>query len=192
MIRKWAIVALALNTAPAMAEDGLFETLQANCGKAFEGFVSRGAADDPWRSAKLVAHVRDCSDSELKVPLAFNDDHSRIWMITRQVDGGLQLKHDHRHADGSEDAVTQYGGRTVMPDGAAGDREVNFHVDGDSIAMFKREGLNASLENVWQMSVAGDMLNYRLTRPGGRDFMVSFDLTKPVGVPGPAWDKVGN
>ncbi len=189
-MRLALVLVLGLIGAPAGAADGLFETLQANCGKAFEGFVSRGAADDPWRSATLIAHVRDCSDTELRIPLSFNDDRSRIWVLTRQADGGLQLKHDHRHADGSEDAVTQYGGRSVMPDGATGDAQVNFPADDFSIEMFKREGLNPSVENVWQMSVGGDMLNYRLTRPGGRDFMVSFDLTQPVDVPASAWDKV--
>ncbi|MBO6505332.1 MAG: hypothetical protein JJ850_09565 [Kordiimonadaceae bacterium] len=168
--------------------EGMFETLQANCGKAFAGTVSRGADDDPWRAATLVMHVRDCSATEVRVPLAFNDDLSRIWVITR-MEGGLRLKHDHRHADGSEDAVTWYGGMSMAPDGAAGDTEVNFPVDAASIALFEREGLNASVQNTWQMSVAGGMFNYRLTRPGGRDFMVSFDLTKPIAPPPPAWDK---
>ena len=179
-----------LMTGPAVA-DGMFETLQANCGKAFKGTVSRGAEDDPWRAATLVMHVRDCSDTEIRVPLAFNEDQSRIWVITR-MEGGLRLKHDHRHADGSKDAVTWYGGMSAAPDGGEGDAEVNFPVDAESIALFEREGLNASVQNTWQMSVAGGMFNYRLTRPGSRDFMVSFDLTSPVNPPPPAWDRAAN
>lgn len=181
---------LAAITAGNATAEGLFETLQASCGKAFLGQVSRGADDDPWRAATLVMHVRDCSDTEIRVPLAYNDDRSRIWVITR-MKGGLRLKHDHRHADGSEDAVTWYGGMSRAPDGGAGDTEVNFPVDAESIALFEREGLSASVENTWQMSVAGGMFNYRLTRPGGRDFMVSFDLTKPIAPPPAAWDKAG-
>lgn len=181
---------MAMLTAGAVSAEGMFETLQANCGKAFAGQVSRGAEDDPWRAATLVMHVRDCSDTEIRVPLAFNEDQSRIWVITR-TGSGLRLKHDHRHADGSDDAVTWYGGMSVAPDGAAGDWEVNFPVDAESIALFEREGLSASLENTWQMSVAGGMFNYRLMRPGGRDFMVSFDLTSPIAPPPPAWDKAG-
>lgn len=188
----FAVAALMFGATTAHA-DGVFEVLQAHCGQAFEGQVSRGAADDPWRQARLVMHVRDCSDRELRVPLAFNDDRSRIWVITR-MEAGVRLKHDHRHEDGSEDAVTWYGGMSVTPDGALGDTEINFPVDAESIALFEREGLSASTENTWQLSVAGGMLNYRLTRPrqnenGGRDFMVSFDLTAPVEVPPAAWDK---
>ncbi len=182
-----AAITLVLGATSAHA-DGVFEVLQAHCGQAFEGQVSRGAADDPWRQARLVMHVRDCSDSELRVPLAFNDDRSRIWVITR-MESGVRLKHDHRHADGSEDAVTWYGGMSAAPDGAPGDAEINFPVDAESVALFEREGLNASTQNTWQLSVAGGMLNYRLMRPGGRDFMVSFDLTAPVEVPPAAWDK---
>lgn len=188
MIRKLLVVAATMLAATTARADGVFETLQANCGKAFEGQVSRGAADDPWRSARLVMHVRDCSDTEIRVPLAFNDDRSRIWVITR-MDSGLRLKHDHRHEDSSKDTVTWYGGASIAPDGAPGDTEIDFPVDGESVALFKREGLTASTVNVWQLSVAGGMLNYRLMRPGGRDFMVSFDLTMPVDAPPPAWDR---
>lgn len=190
MIKQLVAVVLLITAASSTARaDGVFETLQATCGKAFEGQVSRGAADDPWRSARLVMHVRDCSDTEIRVPLAFNDDRSRIWVITR-TNGGLRLKHDHRHADGSKDAVTWYGGTSSAPDGAPGDTEINFPVDAESVALFRREELNASTENVWQLSIAGGMLNYRLMRPSGRDFMVSFDLMMPVDVPPPAWDRV--
>lgn len=196
MIRTlWAAALLAMSVSGAHAAyaDGVFETLRAQCGKAFLGQVSRGAEDDPWRNARLVMHVRDCSDTELRVPLAFNNDRSRIWVITR-VGGALRLKHDHRHADGSKDAVTWYGGTSTAPYGAMGDTEVNFPADEESIALFKREGLNASTSNIWQLSVAGGMLNYRLMRPagtssGGRDFMISFDLTAPLETPPPAWDR---
>lgn len=183
-----AVAAAFIGLGGTAQADGVFETLTAYCGQAFEGQVTRGAADDPWREARLVMHVRDCSATEIRVPLHFNDDASRIWVITR-VGDRLRLKHDHRHADGSEDAVTQYGGTSEVGDGGAGDSQVNFPVDQESIALFEREGLTASVTNTWQMSVAGGMFNYRLMRPSGRDFMVSFDLTKPVPTPPPAWDK---
>jgi hypothetical protein len=54
-------------------------------------------------------HVRTCSENALRIPFHVGDDHSRTWVITR-TENGLRLKHDHRHEDGSEDAVTQYGG----------------------------------------------------------------------------------
>lgn len=179
-------VLLPLGTARA---DGLWDTLQAQCGKAFLGTVSRGAADDPWRAARLVMHVRDCSEDEVRVPLAFNDDLSRIWVISR-IGSVLRLKHDHRHDDGSHDTITWYGGVSIAPDGNDGDQEVNFPADAETKALFEREGLTVSLDNIWQMSVAGGMFNYRLMRGSGRDFMVSFDLTQPIAPPPPAWDRV--
>lgn len=184
----FSMILLGVFALPAQAE-GVYEVLRSQCGKAFAGQVTRGAADDPWRSARLVIHVRDCSDTELRVPLHFNDDASRIWVITR-TENGLRLKHDHRHEDGSADAVTWYGGTSILPDGAPGDRQIDFPVDGESIALFEKEGLTASVNNTWQLSVAGGMLNYRLMRPTGRDFMFSFDLTKPVDTPPAAWDQL--
>lgn len=174
---------------PAAAE-GVFEAMQANCGKAFEGRVIKGPADDAWRSAKLVMHIRDCSASVIKVPLAYNEDRSRIWVFTRHADGTVSLKHDHRHSDGSEDKITQYGGRSVDGDGAPGDMDIAFPVDAESIAVFKENGLNTSTENTWHISKDGDDFVYRLTNPRGRDFRVAFDMTKPVTPPPSAWDRV--
>ena len=53
--------------------------------------------------------VRECSADTIRVPFHVADDHSRTWVITRTTTG-YRLKHDHRHKDGSEDKVTQYGG----------------------------------------------------------------------------------
>ncbi len=172
---------------PAKA-DGVFETLQANCGKAFEGKMVRGTEDDAWRTAKVVMHVRACSDTEIKVPLHVDDNHSRIWILTKTEDG-LRLKHDHRHMDGTPDAVTMYGGDSAAGDGGAGDAEISFPVDAESIAVFKANGLDQSITNVWHMLVKGDKFSYRLTREN-RDFMVEFDLSTPAVTPPDAWDMV--
>ena len=188
------IIAASCGTQAHSQEQGVFEALQANCGKAFEGRVVKGAEDDPWRSAKLVMHIRDCSDTQIKVPLQYNEDMSRIWVFTRQPDGSLTLKHDHRHSDGSEDKVTQYGGATKAGDGGPGDTDIAFPVDAESIALFKENGLDRSIENTWHVSLRDNDFIYRLTRPPydgtGRDFQVGFDLTKPVDLPPTAWDLV--
>ncbi|MGB7404710.1 MAG: hypothetical protein WA906_03395, partial [Pacificimonas sp.] len=88
---------------------------------------------------------------------------------------GLRLKHDHRHEDGSEDAVTQYGGDTQA--GGTGVRQ-EFPVDVASVALFQEEGLTASLENVWAMEIMPeeDRFVYELARPTGRLFRIGFDL----------------
>jgi hypothetical protein len=99
--------------------------------------------------------------------------------------GGLRLKHDHRHADGSPDVLTQYGGDTRTP-GTATRQE--FPVDAESIALFEREGSQASVTNTWAMEmVPGQRFAYELSRPGGRLFRVEFDLRTPVAPPPPPW-----
>jgi len=115
------------------------------------------------------------------------EDHSRTWVLTR-TGSGLRLKHDHRHQDGSEDAVTMYGGDTASA-GTAQRQE--FPVDADSIRTFEREGLSASVSNTWAMEINPDQrFVYELSRPGGRLFQVEFDLTQPVDLPPAPWGSV--
>jgi hypothetical protein len=75
-------------------------------------------ADSAFAASVLVMHVRECSADEIKVPFHVERDgewdRSRTWVITRTADG-LRLKHDHRHEDGTDDAVTMYGGDTATP-----------------------------------------------------------------------------
>src|SRR5690606_497864 len=99
---------------------------------------------------------------------------------------GLRLKHDHRHEDGTPDATTMYGGDTR--DAGSVQRQ-SFPVDAESVALFQREGLSASLDNTWAMELeAGKRFVYELSRPGGRMFQVEFDLTTPVALPPAPWD----
>ena len=131
-------------------------------------------------------HVRGCEEParELRVPFHVGDDRSRTWVITRTADG-LRLKHDHRHEDGSEDVLTMYGGDTRSP-GTAERQE--FPVDAESIALFEREGSEASVTNTWAMDIEpGKRFLYELSRPGGRLFQVEFDLAQPVPPPPAPW-----
>lgn len=164
--------------------------LARHCGQAFAGRIVANtpvsATPDPFQGKALVMHVRGCEApaSELRVPFHVGDDHSRTWVLTR-TKAGLRLKHDHRHEDGSPDATTMYGGDTRDPGTAV--RQA-FPVDGESIALFRREGLNASLQNTWAMEIEpGKRFLYELSRPGGRLFRVEFDLSTPVPPPPPPW-----
>ncbi len=160
-----------------------FERIAAHCGKAYEGKVTAGdSADSAFSGKKLVMHVRECSDKELKVPFHVGDDHSRTWVITK-TKTGLRLKHDHRHEDGSEDKVTMYGGDTTSKGRADWQ---SFPVDQFSINNFKENGLAQSVTNVWHIGITDDTYVYRLTREN-RDFKVDFDLTKPVALPPTPW-----
>ena len=79
-----------------------------------------------------------------------------------------------------------YGGDTA--DAGTPQRQA-FPVDAESVAMFQREGLNASVANVWAMEVEpGQRFVYELARPGSdRLFRVEFDLSRPVEAPPPPW-----
>ena len=170
--------------------DAFMAALASHCGQAFAGriLVDQPASPEPdaFAGKALVMHVRGCDEParELRVPFHVGDDHSRTWVITRTADG-LRLKHDHRHADGSEDVLTMYGGDTAAS-GTAVRQE--FPVDAESIALFEREGSEASVTNTWAMEVEpGERFLYELSRPGGRLFQVEFDLTQPVDLPPAPW-----
>ncbi|WP_028112529.1 hypothetical protein [Ferrimonas kyonanensis] len=163
-----------------------FDALSAHCGKAYGGrLISSDAADRSMVGVEMVMHVRDCSDSEIRIPFFVGDDRSRTWVITK-TDDGLQLKHQHRHADGSDDAVTWYGGHTDPNRHTDSASVQSFPVDGYSIEMFKRTGLDVSVTNVWQLTLSDDRFNYIMSR-AGRHFEVSFSLTQPIPTPGQAW-----
>ena len=175
-------------TAAVAAADAFMASLRALCGKAYAGRVAIDTPPSPGNNAfagkALVMHVRDCSADTIRIPFHVGDDRSRTWVITR-TEAGLRLKHDHRHADGSADAVTQDGGDTRDPGSAT--RQA-FPVDAESVAMFEREGLAASVNNTWAIDVEpGTRFVYELSRPGGRLFRVEFDLGKSVPLPPPAW-----
>ena len=163
----------------------LANIFEGNCGKAFEGRIVSPPvpADASFAGKRLVMHVRHCSADEVRIPFHVGDDRSRTWIITR-TPTGYRLKHDHRHEDGSEDKVTQYGGDTV----AAGTlSRQDFPADDFSKELFLREGNPAGVANIWAVEVLpGRVFAYELRRPG-RFFRVEFDLTRPVEVPPPPW-----
>ena len=193
-------------------QDAFFDALASHCGKAYSGkLVSSDAADADFAGAPMVMHVAECSDDRIAVPFHVKTggddanggaddgwDRSRTWVITRTGDG-LRLKHDHRHQDGEPDAVTMYGSDTAPDQAGEGTaRAQDFPVDQESIAMFKTEGLDASVTNVWTVEVdpaSADNARfaYQLQRTveGGasepRMFRVEFDLTQPIETPPAAW-----
>ena len=165
------------------AQDVFFEDIKSHCGKAYAGkLVSKDEADADFAGKQMIMHVRECSDTELRIPFHVDDDHSRTWVITK-TDNGLRLKHDHRHEDGSEDAVTQYGGDTIYE--GAKSRQV-FPVDQFSIDMFLKEGLDVSVVNIWAVEINNAIFAYELSRPN-RHFRVEFDVKKPVELPPAPW-----
>ena len=196
--------AAAPETASAdSTQDAFFAALSSHCGKAYAGqLVSSDAADADMAGAEMVMAVTDCSTDRIAVPFHIKQadgtwDRSRTWVFTRNEAGGLRLKHDHRHEDGESDAVTMYGGDTA-PGDAGTARAQSFPVDAESIAMFEREGLTASVTNVWSVEVdpagtEGGIYAYQLRRtveggaPEERLFRVEFDLSAEAEMPPAAW-----
>ncbi len=167
---------------PVAPADAFMASIAAHCGKSYAGrVVSTDEADANFAKETLVMQVRECSDDVLRIPFHVGDDHSRTWVVSRNEDG-LRLKHDHRHEDGSEDVVTQYGGDS----GAVTATRAEFPVDQFSIELFQREGLTASVTNIWAMEITDAMFAYELSREN-RFFRVEFDLAVPVAAPPAPW-----
>jgi hypothetical protein len=167
---------------PATTHDAFFAALQQHCGNAYEGEVVERlpAPDTVFTGKRLVMHVRQCAADEIRVPFHVGEDRSRTWIITRTAEG-LRLKHDHRHEDGSEDEITQYGGDT-RDAGTAARQE--FPADAFTAGL-----IPAAATNVWTVEVVpGEMFAYALRREGtDRRFRVEFDLTRPVPAPPAPW-----
>lgn len=179
------LLAACMHTPHARSpHDAFLANLKALCGKAFEGkVVSTDKADESMASERLVMHVRECADDGVRIPFHVGADRSRTWIVTRTAEG-LRLKHDHRHEDGSEDKVTQYGGDTRS---SGTPERQEFPVDTFSVALFERENLKASVTNIWAMEVLpGKHFAYELRRTN-RFFRVEFDLTREVEAPPPPW-----
>lgn len=178
-------------------QDIYFERLSILCGKAYPGkLVSDQEADADMMGQPMIMHVATCDQNEIQIPFHIGQadgtwNRSRTWIITR-TEGGLRLKHRHRHEDGSLDDVSNYGGDTA----AEGTNErQQFPVDDESIALFKTADLDQSVTNIWAIEISppGEQdarFAYELRRPetaGGRFFRVEFDLSKPVDTPPPPW-----
>lgn len=164
------------SAAPPGPQDGFFARLIALCGQRLEGRIVSPpvAADTDFAGKRLIAHVRDCSPQEMRIPFSVGDDQSRTWVLTRSSTG-IRLKHDHRHEDGTEDKISQYGGDTVMP---GTERRQEFPADQFTKDLLVREGNAAGAKNVWAMEADRGYLAYELRRPG-RFFRVEFGPVAP-------------
>ena len=162
-------------------QEAFWRGLRSLCGRAFEGRVIEApVGDTTFAGKRLVMHVRRCGADTILVPFHVGENRSRTWVLTRTA-GGLRLKHDHRHEDGSEDAVTQYGGDARAP-GTATRQE--FPADAHTATL-----IPAAATNVWTVEVVpGERFTYALRREGtDRRFRIDFDLRRPVAAPPAPW-----
>lgn len=163
----------------APEQDAFWSSILELCGQAFERI-----------DAPFVMHVRQCYPDEIRIPVHVFDEEeeswnrSRTWILTR-TDEGIRLKHDHRYPDGSEEAVTQYGGDTDEV-GTAGIQ--TFPAD-----TFTQEVIGelvpGAQNNIWRMEITpGEVFAYRLTRSTFDNALRwAFDLTNPINPPPAPW-----
>ncbi len=179
------IAALALGgcATPAArpASDAFFANLAALCGQRFAGtMTTNDPADAAFAGQSLEVQAQDCTQTQIRLPFAVGADRSRTWIVTRTADG-MRLKHDHRHPDGTPDALTNYGGDARGPGTAT---RQDFPADAESRAMFLANDRAVAIDNVWTLEIdPGRSLTYSLQRPN-RHFSARFDLSRPL--PNPA------
>jgi len=157
-----------------------WSSLEQLCGKAFEGEVIEAPENEPMRSQKLVMHVRSCEENVIKIPFFVGENSSRTWVLT-QHEGWILLKHDHRHEDGSEDEITQYGGWSTNQGLATLQM---FPADQETAELIPTSANN----NWWIEVVPGEYFTYNLRRIGtDLFFSVKFDLKKVIEEPEAPW-----
>ena len=139
-------------------QKAFFGSLTSLCGETFEGemtFPTEG--QDSFAGKLLVAKFESCSDTEIRVPFYVGSDKSRTWIFSK-TEQGLQLKHDHRHEDGTPDEINMYGG--VAKSGGTALSQ-SFPADEHTKSI-----IPAASTNVWNISLneEGTELVYHLER----------------------------
>lgn len=168
---------MVLNDSTATKE--FWKNLKALRGKAFEGQLVSAPSNDDFTGKKLVMHVLFADEETILIPFNVGDNRSRTWIL-KYKNGRIELKHDHRHEDGSKDKVTMYGGTST--NSGTPNMQV-FPADQETVAV-----IPAAFSNAWWITVDSTAYTYNLRRLGSdRVFTVSFDLTKEVDIPKPSW-----
>lgn len=151
------LVAPARADTPVPAHAQFFHRLTQLCGERFEGEASVG---DAFGGERLTAWIASCDPDVIRIPFHVGEDRSRTWILRRVPGGGLELKHDHRHADGTPDEITMYGGRTARPGTPLSQ---SFPADEHTAKL-----IPAAATNEWflTLSADGSELTYYLERHG--------------------------
>lgn len=168
-----------IDTVDAKEAEMFWNQLKTLCGKSFEGQLVLPEDDEDFGGKRLVMHVRSCEDNRIRIPFFVGEDKSRTWVLT-YLNGRIQLKHDHRHEDGSDDEITMYGGITTN----AGQATIQaFSADEETKKM-----IPAASTNIWWITLNDSTYTYNLRRLGTeRVFRVDFDLTKEIETPDAPW-----
>jgi hypothetical protein len=163
--------------------DEIWEALSARCGEAFSGEVTNvppGGTQIDIRS-NIVVHFAYCTDEVIRVPfhvelLDGTWNRSRTWTFFRH-NHSIELRHDHRIEDGSEDEVTWYGGFSHQ------------NVTSEKVEFVSLERTAAAgVMSGWRVEIDPDVhYTYGTIRQGEWQYRLQFDLTTPIDVPELPW-----
>jgi hypothetical protein len=122
---------------------------------------------------QLRMRVLEVNAHGARIAFHVGEDASRTWIITRQPDGRLHLRHDHRDPDGTPHELTDYGGYGFVGKDYS---SCSFAADEKTAAM-----LPEAATNVWTMTLdfEAEQFIYNLTRHGRPRFRAVFDLARP-------------
>ena len=155
-------------------QQSFYKSMASHCGKSYAGKVIFPAdGKDPFAGQPLTMYVATCSDTTIRIPFHVGEDKSRTWVLRKTAEG-LQLKHDHRHADGTPDEITMYGGMALASEDKL---EQRFPADAHTAKL-----IPAAATNEWTLALSpdGKTFSYILKRNNELRFRADFDLTKPL------------
>lgn len=153
-------------------QDAFWQSLQSLCESAAEGELLQAPDDQIDPESRLVVHFWECGDDEVRFPLHVDDNRSRTWVFIRH-DDHLELRHDHRNADGTEASNTWYGDTTI-DEGSANRQE---------FATVQNGVLGG-----WAVEIEpGVHFTYGTMRDGEFRHHLRFDLTEEVEIPPMHW-----
>jgi hypothetical protein len=166
----------------APEQEAFWAALTEHCGNAYRGRVSD--VTEYYREGvegrEAVIHFLDCAEDRLHIPFHLDDNRSRNWVLTRAA-GTLRLKHDHRHEDGTEEEISQYGGDAPVP--GLPTRQI-FWADAHTARILPQRW-----DNFWFLDfVDEETLHYGVHWPtAGHSVRFEFDLSTPVEAPPAPW-----
>jgi hypothetical protein len=170
--------------AGAAPQDAFWQNLRQHCGSAYPGRLTLEPPGDDMLTGteQLIVHFRECGQDTLRLPFHIEVeatgewDRSRTWMFMRTTDA-LELRHDHRHEDGTPDEQTMYGAFTQAP-GLPGRQE---------FILTERRAADGSALG-WRVEVEpGRRYTYGTIRGGAWTWRVDFDLSRTVPPPPAPW-----
>ena len=161
--------------APQDTRAAFMRSLRALCGQSFAGATDfpTDNPEHPLAGRRLVMRVATCGEREIRIPFEADEDRSRTWILTL-TDAGLLFKHDHRHADGTPDEITNYGGYAAAGGTA---RMQRFPADQETARLIPE-----AATNVWtlQLDIENRRFMYQLERHGQLRYRAYFDMSRPL------------